>query len=353
VTGLDERRKGNLSVRPLDANSQAAWDEFVFRHPDATLFHGLAWKRTIERTFGYEPRYLLAEEEGEIRGVLPLFAVGNWLAKRSLISTPFGVYGGICADHEATHVALLEHACQMAKRERVEYLELREKNEFSSPILQIKQLYVTFDQELPTDPEELFKGFPRDTRYMIRKGQKNELKAIVDNDQLDLFYDIYAYSVRNLGTPTFSKDFFLNMREEYGPKMEITVIWQSKQAVSAVLSFLFRDWILPYYGGSLPEGRRTGANNFMYWEVMRSACERGIRHYDFGRSKLGTGAHFFKTQWNMRERPLPYQYFLVQRKTLPNYSPTNPKFKLAISLWGRMPLPLTKTIGPMLIRLFP
>ncbi|MGH9427060.1 MAG: GNAT family N-acetyltransferase, partial [Terriglobia bacterium] len=107
------------------------------------------------------------------------------------------------------------------------------------------------------------------------------------------------------------------------------------------------------YGGSLHEARHLAANTLMYWEVIRDACERSIRVFDFGRSKLGTGSYFFKTQWNMQEQPLPYQYFLVARKTLPNFSPLNPRFKLAIALWKHVPLPVTKVLGPALVKLFP
>jgi lipid II:glycine glycyltransferase (peptidoglycan interpeptide bridge formation enzyme) len=130
-------------------------------------------------------------------------------------------------------------------------------------------------------------------------------------------------------------------------------VWHNSHAVAAVLSFRFCDRILPYYGGSLIEGRALAANNFMYWEVMKRALESGVRYFDFGRSKLGTGSYTFKTQWNMRELPLPYQFHLVRRKTMPNYSPVNSNFRLAISLWRSMPFSLTKKLGPSLARLFP
>jgi hypothetical protein len=119
------------------------------------------------------------------------------------------------------------------------------------------------------------------------------------------------------------------------------------------MSFRFRDWILPYYGGSTLEARHYAANNFMYWDLLEDARQRGIKFFDFGRSKLGTGAHAFKSQWNMRERALPYQFHLVKRQDMPNFSPANPRFQRAIELWKRMPFPLTKLLGPALVKLFP
>jgi FemAB-related protein (PEP-CTERM system-associated) len=335
------------------AELERAWDDYVCRNRSASIFHLTAWKRAIEKTFGFEPRYLVTVNRGEICGVLPLFMVHNVLQGRALISTPFAVYGGICASDEQSGHLLRRAACQMAEEEKVQYLELRQQSPANDPGFLVKQLYVTFDQELPESLDRLLQGFPRDTRYMIRKAQKNRLRAVVDSGQIDTFYEIYARSVHQLGTPVFPKRFFQTLLQEFGEQCEITVVWHKTQAVAAVVSFRFCDWILPYYGGSLLEGRGLAANNFMYWEVMKRALEGGVRYFDFGRSKLGTGSYAFKTQWNMRERPLPYQFHLVERKTMPNYSPTNSRFKLATNCWKYLPFPVTKILGPALVRLFP
>jgi len=342
-----------MKIQGYSDNWQQAWDAFVLEQPEGSFFHLTGWGRVVERAFGFQPCHLLAEEDGRVAGVLPLFLVSNWIQGRTLISTPFAVYGGICASTESARSALGEAACQMAVRQDVQYLELRERRGDLGAGFRTKELYVSFDLELPSDPQRLLKQIPKDTRYMIRKGEKKGLRAVRDNAQLDVFYEIYAHSVRALGSPVFSRNFFRALAEEFGPGAEITVVWHGGKAVAGVLSFRYRDGLLPYYGGSLPEGRDLAANNFLYWEVMKSACERGFRWFDFGRSKRGTGSYFFKSQWSMREYPLPYQYYLVRRKELPNFSPANPRFGLAISLWKHMPFPLTKTLGPALVRLFP
>jgi len=342
-----------IKVRPYEEDAREDWDRFVLHHPEGTLFHLTAWKRAIEREFGFEPRYLIAEAAGTIRGVLPLFLSSNWIQGSTLISTPFAVYGGICATDPAARLALQEAACQMARKEQVNYLELRDPEHVAGDGFETKKLYVRFQQQLPSDPEQLMRGFPKDTRYMIRKGQKGGLRSVKDAAELNTFYEIYAASVRNLGTPVFAKRFFKILMEEFGSAVEILSIWNGAEAIAAVFSFRFRDTILPYYGGSLLEGRKFAANNFMYWEVCRDACERGLKLFDFGRSKVGTGSYAFKTQWNMKESPLPYQFHLVRRKTLPNFSPVNPTFKLATDIWKRIPLPVTKVLGPAFVRLFP
>jgi FemAB-related protein (PEP-CTERM system-associated) len=343
----------SMQVRSYEDKFQDPWDDYVHHHPSASVFHLTAWKRAIERVFRFEPRYLLFEDQGRIGGVLPMFLVKNPIVGKALISTPFAVYGGICASDPQAVSVLRGAACQMAKEEGVQYLELREQTARRDPDFVTKHLYVTFDQELPASADRLLQGLPRDTRYMIRKGQKNELGFVQDNGQLSIFYEIYAHSVQHLGTPVFSKRLFQVLLEEFGKACEIAVVWHKAQAIAGVLSFRFRNCILPYYGGSLAEGRPLAANNFMYWEVMKRALESGVRHFDFGRSKLGTGSYAFKTQWNMRERPLPYQFYLVRRQNMPNYSPVNPRFRIAVELWKHLPFRLTKWLGPGLVRLFP
>ena len=349
-----ETQPGSVQVKEYSEDCRVAWDNYVMQHPQGTLFHLTRWKRAMERAFGYQQRYLYAESNGQIAGVLPLMCVKNPVIGKVLVSTPFAVYGGVRASHEAARLALQEHACQMAKEENAEHLELRDKEELTySEEFHRKELYVNFERELPGDPEQLMKSFPRDTRYMVRKGQKAGLRSVIDDAQLPILHNIYAESVRNLGTPVFSLRYFKILTEEFSDMIENLVIWHGDKPVAACMSFRFRDWIVPYYGGASIAARQVAANNFMYWEVMRLAIERGTKNYDFGRSKLNTGAHFFKTQWAMTEKPLPYQFYLVKRKEMPNFSPTNSRFQFAIAMWKKIPLPLAKLVGPPIVKLFP
>jgi FemAB-related protein (PEP-CTERM system-associated) len=345
--------QSTTNICPYAEYFRAAWDSYVMCHPLGTLFHLTSWKHVIEKAFGYKSHYLFIEENGIVRGVLPLFEVSSPIQGRALISTPFAVYGGPCADDEDTAGELRRAACQLAREKQVQYLELRQRDPISNSTFHTRDLYYTFDLEFPQTPEQLQHQFPRDTRYMIRKAEKSGLRAVLDTAHLSKFYDVFTHSYHQLGTPVFAKRFFEIILQEFGDKSELTTVWHEEKVVAAVLSFRFRDWILPYYGGSLIESRKLAANNFMYWEVMKHGMQTGARFFDFGRSKLGSGAYAFKTQWNMRRRALPYQFFLVRRRTVPNFSPANPKFNLSISLWKSMPVGVARMIGPRVIRWFP
>jgi FemAB-related protein (PEP-CTERM system-associated) len=346
-----------MRILKFNHDVQARWDAFVQQQDQGTFFHTTAWKHVIERTFGFKARYIAAEHEGQIAGVLPLFLVANPLMGKTLISTPFATYGGVCTANEEARSLLLQTSMEMAQEEHVDYLELRTHEapaqSQNGGTFHTKSLYVDFYCPLDADPDRQFKLLPKDTRYMVRKGQKGGLRAVKGRHQLDAFYEVYAHSVRHLGTPVFSKRLFKNLLEEMGDQADIMIVWNGQSAVAGAMCLNFRGWVMPYYAGSTLEGRKCAANNFLFWQIMEDSARNGVRFFDFGRSKLGTGAYDFKSKWNMVERPLPYQYYLVERKEMPNFSPNNPRFHRAIEMWKHMPFPLTKLLGPALVKLFP
>jgi FemAB-related protein (PEP-CTERM system-associated) len=288
------------------------------------------------------------ESDGRIRGVLPLAHVKSALFGNALVSTPFCVYGGIVASDEIAAAALEQAACELARRLDVDYLEMRNRVR-RHPDWPCKDLYVTFRKEIDADPEKNMLAIPRKQRAMVRKGIKEELRSEID-ESVDRHYDMYSESLRNLGTPVFSRNYLRVLKEVFGDHCDIVTILKGDRAVASVLNFYFRDEVLPYYGGGTSEARAVAGNDYMYWAVMERAREKGCRIFDYGRSKKGTGAYDFKTHWGFEPEQLHYEYFLVKRKEMPNLSPTNPKYGKAIELWRRFPLKLTQFIGPFVAK---
>src|SRR6266436_4096044 len=342
-----------LQVKPFELGAENRWDRFVLEHPRASFFHLIGWKRIIEKTFGHKARYFYCERDGKITGIAPIFECSNWLIGRCFISIPLAAYGGIVAVDTESEQAMLEHSKRMAESASAEYLELRHRDGELLDGFHANQLYVTFNAPLFPDSATNLKRLPKDTRYMIRKAEKGGLRVQRGVGQLDVFYELFARSMHRLGTPVFPRALFRNIVDEFPDHTELMLVYNGADAVTGVLSFFFRDTILPYYAGATPEATRLAANNFMYWELIKRAGEQGFRNFDFGRSKKGTGAFAFKSQWNMNIEPLDYQVLLVKRDTVPNFSPVNPKFEMAIRIWQKLPLSVTKFLGPSLVRLFP
>ena len=331
----------------------AAWDAFVRNHPNGSPFHLSAWQRLIHESFGYQAKHIVARSSsgGEICGVLPLFLVRSLLFGRMLISTPQAAYGGILASSPVVEHSIFRHAREMAKELGVGFLELRNfRNAVTDDSLLIKDRYVTFRQPLVEDVEANLLAIPRKTRAEVREGIKKGLEFRVDAIGPDEMYRIYSRSLRDLGTPVFTKRLFESGLREFGSDCKVcSVHWQGK-VVGAVWTLFYQDEVVPYYGGSIREYNHLAVNSFMYWMLMKYGVENGYRLFDFGRSKKGTGSFDFKRRWGMTMTDLPYQYSLVRSKAMPDTSPMNPKFSLPIRLWQKMPLSFTTSVGPLIAR---
>jgi FemAB-related protein (PEP-CTERM system-associated) len=337
------------SVRLLEPQHVQRWDEFVMSTcPEATFFHLAGWQTVIERAFGHKTWFLFAESDGIIQGVLPLAEIDSVLFGHSLSSLPFCVYGGIAATTESAREVLDSAAQALATQLKVDYLEYRNLKIFHSQ-WPTKELYVTFRKEMAPEAEENMQAIPRKQRAMVRKGIKAGLESAVDED-VERFFSAYAASVHRLGTPVFSKKYFQLLKEIFRRHCELMIITKSGRTVSGVMSFYFRDEVLPYYGGGTAEARDVAANDFMYWELMRRACEQGYRIFDFGRSKRNTGSFDFKCNWGFEPQPLHYEYQLHRAKAVPDHNPLNPKYRLFINAWQKLPLPMANLIGPHIVK---
>ena len=335
-------------VKPLTEADARRWNAFVDGHPEGTFFHLAEWPGVLRRAFGHRNRSLFAESGGQIRGVLPLIEVKSLLFGHALVSTPFCVYGGTLADDASTHAALGEAARALGSELGVDYIELRSRKA-RHPGWITKDLYVTFRRPIDSESEKNLLAIPRKQRAMVRKGIQNQLRSEIDPG-IERAYDIYSESLRNLGTPVFSRRYMALLRETFKERCEVLTVTHSGNAVASVLSFYYRDEVLPYYGGSTEAARSVAANDFMYWEVMERARERGARVFDFGRSKRETGAFAFKTHWGFEPEPLEYEYHLVKAKEMPNLSPTNARYARLIEAWRRLPVSVTRMIGPPIAR---
>jgi FemAB-related protein (PEP-CTERM system-associated) len=325
------------------------WDAFVFGSAQASFFHRSAWLGLIEQQFGHRGFFLYAERAGQIVGVLPLAQVKSRLFGHALVGLPFGVYGGVAASDEAAATALEDEARRIGLELGAEHLELRNVGARHADWPR-QDLYVTFRKEILPEEEANMLAIPRKQRAMVRKGIKNGLSSHLDAT-VDRFFALYADNVHRHGTPAMPKRYFAALLEAFGKDAEVlTVCAPDGRPLSSVLSFYFRDECLPYYAGDDESARELAANDFKYWELMRRACARGLKVFDYGRSKQGTGSYAFKKNWGFEPTPLHYEYCLFKRDSVPQNNPNNPKYRLMIQAWRKLPIGVANWLGPFIVR---
>lgn len=339
-------------IKLLDSTSFEAWDEFVKQAPDATFCHLSGWKTVIEQGAGQSCPYVVGLQDGIVVGVLPLSIKNHFLFGKALISNMFCVYGGAVAVDADVKDRLYRFAWQLAEKHGLPIFENRSRtrdNDLCRGWVAAPSS-ATFVKELAEDDEQQLLAIPRKQRAVIRKSLKNGLETKWDGD-FNTFYDLYAKSVLALGTPVFPKRMFAALIEVFGSDVEIQLTSSADGSpVASLMSFYFRETVMPYYAGGSNAVRSLGAHDHMYFQLMCAARHRGIRYFDFGRSKIDSGPYRFKKNWGFEPVELGYEMRLAEGADLPSVSQQSGPFAVMSRVWTRLPLGVSKILGPSISR---
>jgi len=365
-----------INVRPYKDLDKDSWDAYVLNHPLCTCYHLSGWKNVIEDTYGHKTYYLLAEEshneitqspsdlltnDRRILGILPLAHLKHFLLGNVLVSLPFFDYGGILADDEDNERRLIESAINIAKEVRAEHIELRhihpvnlynpddsnDLNRLTGKQLLTKSHKVRMLLSLPENSEILLESFKSKLKSQIRKPEKGGLKAKLGRlDLIQDFYEVFTINMKDLGSPVHHISLMKNVLNEFPNEGKIGVVYKDKEPMAAGLIIGFNDTVFIPWASSLRRYNRLSPNMMLYWNFLKYAADNGFKRFDFGRSTSGGSTYKFKQQWGAKSIPLHWQYWVNGKNGLPDMDSKNPKFKVAIKFWKKLPVFVTKCLGP-------
>jgi len=341
-----------MDVVLLTPDREKAWERFVEASPRATFAHLLGWRNVVERTYRHIPSYLMVARGEAVAGVLPLFLIRSPFFGRFLVTAPYLSHGGLLAEDEEVTRALIRAARELARREDARYVEIRGLSKVNQGLL-LKDKYCTFLLPLSSDPEALWAKLEGRARKAVRKALKSGLLVERGHHLVEAFAAVMSRHMRDLGTPFHRTAFYRNILAQFPSQSEILMVRSEGRYVGGVLFVTFQDTVLPLYGGALTEFRTFSPMSLLIWEIIRYGCERGFASVDLGRSRWGSGTFFFKRQWGAQPFPLFYEYHLADGVKMPDMDPANPRFRLAIAVWRRLPLFAAKALGPLIIRDIP
>jgi FemAB-related protein (PEP-CTERM system-associated) len=342
-----------MQIELLKDSEREKWDRYVMDSEGATAYHLTGWKDIVEKGFGHRTYYLIAKENENVVGILPLVFMKSLFFGRFLVSLPFFNYGGICAKSLDIEQALLAEAIALARRETASHIELRhaERGELGLPA---KTAKVAMVLDLPSSPEELWQGFKAKLRNQIRRAEREGMEVqYAGLEAVDEFYKVFAANMRDLGTPVYSKAFFIDILQTFPKATQIVTVFHQKQPVASGFLVEFKERVEIPWASSLRKYNALAPNMLLYWHALKFSCESGYRQFDFGRCTLHSTTYKFKEQWGAKPIQLYWHYWLSDGHPLPELSPSNPKFTLAIQLWKRLPLLLTKFLGPKIVKNIP
>lgn len=350
VEAAEQTRVGCVVSLATEADEEA-WNAYVDAHADATGYHTWAWRRVVAAAFGHESFYLKATHGGTLTGVLPLVHIKSRLFGRSLTSMAFLNYGGVVAESPESAAALLAEARDLAGQLGCRHVELRHiSRRFEN--LPCRQHKVTM--LLPLLATGMWEALDRKVRNQIRKAQKSDLTTERGGIELvDDFYTVFSRNMRDLGTPVYSRQLFEQVLKQFPTRAAIHVVRKGTLPVAAGLAFHTADRVEVPWASSIRDYNALCPNHLLYWHIIEAAVESGGRLLDFGRSTPNEGTFKFKEQWGAQPVPLHWEYLQVESGELPPIAAGNPKFRLMVEAWKRLPLAVAGTLGPGIVKGIP
>jgi len=332
----------------------AAWEMFLGNVDEMPLSLHPAWLQVMKTGLGHSIYCLEATEKDTMRGILPLALVDTWMFGRYLVSLPYLNYGGPIASDDDTARLLVDRAVQLADELQVKHLELRTTTPIRHPKLAHSlKTKVQMRLPLPSNVDGLWQQLDAKVRNQVPKAQKSDLHVKWGGlELLSEFYTVFARNMRDLGTPVYGRRLFAAVLRRFSDTAELCVVRLRMQPAAAALVIHGRQVTEVPSASSVRTLNYTGVNMLMYWHLISRAVERKQRVFDFGRSTDGSGTYRFKKQWGAEACPAEWQYYL-RHGSIQDLRPDNPRYQSMIRLWQRMPVFLTRWIGPRLVRGIP
>lgn len=343
----------SVQVAPAGLDARAHWNEFLSSQSGASFYHLHEWADINREAFGHREFNLIAKRNGAVVGVLPMTLVSSAIFGRILCSMPFVNYGGPCALDVESEQALTAAARSVAREERTKYLELRCASALQTD-MHVSTRKISMSIALESDPDALFSKFTSKHRTNIRRSFKNGLEVAGGGiELLPEFYSIMELSWRSLGTPFYSRRYFEILMRTFPQFVRIFICRKEGNPIAVAFNGYYNGTVEGMWAGGTPEARGLQANYALYWDMMKDACERGCTRYHLGRSTADSGAEDFKKKWNATSEQLYWYFDRPDGGPMPELNVANPKFRLAIAAWQKLPLAITRLIGPPVARAIP
>jgi len=343
-----------MPIKLAGSQDNVKIDEYVSGKSITNLYHDHRWGEIIENCFGHKYRLLYSENsDGIVNGILPLVHMKSWSFGNFIVSMPYFNYGGVCAGEDSVRHDLIAEAVRIAKDLKVQHIEFRQENSLQNGFPE-KTVKVSMRLELPGSPDELWKSFPSKLRSQIKVPQKGGMVARIGRlEELESFYEVFSHNMRHLGTPVYPKSFFKEILEKFPACTWICSVRMGDTPVASGFLVGFKARLEIPWASSIRRYNRFSPNMLLYWSCLKFACERGFTTFDFGRSTKEESTFKFKEQWGAAPHPMVWSYWVREEGTIPDITPRNRKYQLAIGIWKKLPVPVTQMLGPRIVKNIP
>ena len=339
-----------IVIDEITSDTGGEWDAYIHSAQDSLPLHLYGWRHVMQKTYGYETRYLMARSDQQIEGVLPLFLVPSRLTGKRAMTMP----GGLCADNSAVAVSLLESGLQTAVTNGIDRLLVQDSRQNWSDNWQTESRHVHWLVDLGASEEDLWQGLDGNIRRQVRKAKQNKLEIEIGRDErlVEPFYEMFSQFTHQAGTPVFSSAFLQNVVDTFPGGYNITLVRYGGRAIAGYFQLEMGSTVYGLWGAALSATLKLRPAYLALWGIMQDAVKNGFDYLDMGRSPAETNASKFKGQWGGKSSPI-YQTIIMSNEQMHSNSVTSQvqsdeRFQLFMQIWPRLPLSLTRYLGPKL-----
>jgi FemAB-related protein (PEP-CTERM system-associated) len=334
-----------VDIRVVTDTGVDGWPRAVDASRGAALGHAPEWFTVIRRAYGHAPLYLAAEG-GAGCAVLPAFIVRRPLLGTVVTSMPFLDSGGPCGASPAVAALLVDRLIVEATRHRARMLELRCADRLPIDAEPIESK-VNMTLALAGDPDALWRRFDKGVRNQIRKAERSGLCVeFGGRAQLPAFYETFVERMRDLGSPVHALAFLEAIVDGFGSRARVVLVKKGSRTIGGLIALAFKDRLIVPWATCLKEHFALCPNMLLYWETIRTACLEGFTRFDFGRSTRQSGTYRFKRQWGAQEEPLFWYRIPMTPQRSSSPSDRGGSRDLLARMWQRLPLGVTRQVGP-------
>jgi lipid II:glycine glycyltransferase (peptidoglycan interpeptide bridge formation enzyme) len=344
-----------MPINFLDSENEKKYSEFVSNSKDSTIYHTMEWKDVIESTFGFRPLTILSEnEKGNVEGALPLFLCKTAFGK-SVISSPFFIFGGLLSETEKATNQLITKAKQLTKDNNAKYLLVKQRSKLSPKLvgehgLKNEVREHTFHLKLDKDPQTVFKKLPKGSvRWGVKKATERGVSVREGESVSDLrqFYHLFLLTRRNIGIPAYPFKMFKKIWNGFSEKGQMKVLFADygDEPIASIIIYLYNNTINYAHAGAIPgkEIMKLQPYHLLIWKAIELGCANGFKILDMHGATPGmSGLYEFKKRWSEETIELPYYYF---PNVAPYNNPEDAKFKFLRNIWKRFPLKVTEALS--------
>jgi serine/alanine adding enzyme len=345
----------SIQIDLINQDHRPEWEEYINSIEHSSFVDYFAWREAIEKVYGLKHYWYTAKAAGDIKGILALTLTKHPIFGTYLSTAPFGSRGGFYAENETVENALLRRAEELRRELNVKYILIRHLQGDKSPPTGWYQnpIYNSSRIPLQNDPDSMLKNHMKsDARNQIKKSLKREYNySLGSRELLDDFWYVMIRSMKYLGSPYHSKEFLITLFDLFGDNLKIIVVYNKNHMPLAAASiFRHNKTISPLHAGILRKNDASYIGVYLYWSMIELYCPERMNWLDLGRSLVNSSQEHFKKKFNPIQEKLAYWFILAKKKTVPNLNQSNPMYDIPRKLWGIMPLPVQKTVGPYLIK---